>query len=195
MKNNSAAIQPTTAKGANLVKDARYQDIARRLIAGESTHEVAVAHGLTDRRTRQILGEPEMQATYEKAKEEIYGQVDEIIKDEKAAPILRAQAQEIRGRTLLGEVMEKASEVVTAPGTDTNAAQIRAATGAAIAAIDRGPSARRQEGKDQRHVHVHWEPTPEQAKIIEETIREIAATPDDDEPGEVRVLESVKNAS
>ncbi len=83
--------------------------------------------------------------------------------------------------------MEKSSEIVTAPGTETKAAQIRAATSAAIAAIDRGPSARRPEGKDHRHVHVHWTPTPEQAKILEETAREMDE-PMDHEPGEVRVI-------
>jgi hypothetical protein len=85
---------------------ARYEDIARRLLMQQPILEIAKELGITDRHVRRILQRPEMEAIFIRVKDSLLANVDEIIMDEKLAPLLRARGAAIRSLTVLNEIMD-----------------------------------------------------------------------------------------
>lgn len=101
---------PKVEAGESAVRDARYHDVARRLLAGSTPKEICEAHGFSRRCLRDTLNNPRFLEIYERAREGLYERLDETIKDEKAAPMLRRTALTTRSLTLLAEVMEGVRE-------------------------------------------------------------------------------------
>ena len=106
-RSSSLAIAPSARAGrADVIQDARFQDIARRVIQGQSAREIATAHGVTVRHILNLRSDPRFLEIYQAVSEAIWGDHDKIIKDEKINVSLRRAALQSRSLTLLGEVME-----------------------------------------------------------------------------------------
>jgi hypothetical protein len=104
---------PGEVNDSSLVETARYEEIARKLIMGQKASEIASDLGLSDRHVRRLLQRPEMEAIYRRVATEFYGDIDQVIKDEKLRPLIRAQAQAIRAQTLVTEVMDEVRDRIT----------------------------------------------------------------------------------
>ena len=91
---------------------ARYEDIARRLLMQQSIPDIAKDLSITDRHVRRLLQKPEMEEIFLRVKDSLLSNVDEIILDEKLAPLLRARAASIRSLTVLNEIMDDIREKV-----------------------------------------------------------------------------------
>jgi hypothetical protein len=101
-------LVPAAQKGAgsDLFDRARYQDISRRMLSGQSPAQIARAYGVNPTTIRRVTRDPEFVALHEKVERDIYENVDETIKNEKLAPMLRTAAAANRGLTVLAETME-----------------------------------------------------------------------------------------
>jgi len=86
---------------------AKFHDIARRLILQQSTAEIAIDYGMSDRQIRRWLKRPEFLRIYRQVHDEMMADLDKLIKDEKVAPLLRARAQAVRMQTVLQEIVDE----------------------------------------------------------------------------------------
>ena len=170
-----------TAPNTNLpvLKDARYQDIARRVIQGQDTTQIARAFGLQARQIRRILADPAFALVYDDVKNAIYGGADgadKLIKDEKASISLRKSAAAVRGWTVLGEIMEASrthiedAEALHGSKGAAKSATLRVGLEAAVAAIDRADRGMESGREGTKHLHLHL-PT-EKGTVIKETMAE-----------------------
>ena len=128
---------PHVSPGKLLVREAQYADIARRVLQGTTIKDVADAVGLSDRQVSLMLRDPRMREVFEQVKMDIYGGVDKIIQDELVETTLRRKAVAERGITLLGEVMQAASDHMRAnPKGSSRSGHLDAAVKAVRAAHD-----------------------------------------------------------
>lgn len=133
------------ATAVSLMANARYEDIARRLLMQQRSADIARAHGLSPRQIHNILAEPEFVAIYERTRDELFKNLDGLIFDEKAAPLLRARAQAIRSQTVVSEVIETVRARMTA-GT-AKSSDLRVAVEAAFGMMDRSQTELARAGK------------------------------------------------
>ncbi len=103
-------LNPAGQKGSgtDLFDRARFQDISRRMLAGQSPAQIARAYGVNPTTIRRVTRDPEFVTLHEAVERDIYENVDETIKNEKLAPMLRTAAAANRGLTVLAETMEVA---------------------------------------------------------------------------------------
>ena len=119
----------------DLVHSARYEDVARRLIMQQSVREIAAAHKISVGTLQTIMRQPGLIEAFEKAKDSVFSNLDSLIRDEKAAPLLRARAQTIRAQTLLAEIMEEVRSRIG--GNIAKAADLKVGSETAFGIIDR----------------------------------------------------------
>jgi hypothetical protein len=119
----------------DLIDQARFEDIARRLLMQQPPRAIAKAHNLSERQLRRVLRLPAMIDVFEKAKESVFTNLDDLIKDEKASPLLRARAQTIRAQTLLGEIMGEVKHRIQGGGARSSDLKVGMET--AFGVIDR----------------------------------------------------------
>jgi hypothetical protein len=124
-----------TPTPSDVIDRARYEDIARRVLMQQSRSEIARAHNFTTRHLRRVLVEPEFIEVFEKARKALFDDIDQVIADEKTAPLIRARAQMIRSQTVVHEVMEEVRKRIS--GGRAKAADMRVAINAAFGMMDR----------------------------------------------------------
>ncbi len=91
----------------DVIERARYEDIAMRLVMQESLEQIASALDLDVTNVRRIIKRPGFRAVYEDVHRKVYDDLSGLIKNEKAAPLLRLNAKSIRVQTMLGEIIEE----------------------------------------------------------------------------------------
>lgn len=134
----------TTANDApaamNLTVDtyARYHDIARRLIMQQTPAEIAAVYGMSVRQMRRVVRKPEMLQIFRQVHDEMMGDLDKLIKDEKISPLLRARAQAIRMQTVLQEVVDEVQSRIKEGRA--KATEMKVAADVAFGIIDRAKS-------------------------------------------------------
>lgn len=177
----AASVPAQAARGrlAPVVRNARYEDIARRLLQGQKASEIAPAHNLSTRRIEQILRDQEFATIYARVADELWRDVDSIIRNEKVSHAIRQNALAARGMTLLADIIDDIDDHVRT-AERTSASKLDVGVKAARAAIeptrDRG-SARSDDNRVQINVAVG----APQADIISKTAVE-AGVPMDDVP-------------
>lgn len=107
--------------GRQLVDRARHEDIARRVIMGQKSADIAADVGYTERHLRRILRLPAFVEVYERVAKTLYSNLDEVVLDEKLQPLHRVSAMANRSLTLLSEVQAEVRDRIekgTARSTD-----------------------------------------------------------------------------
>lgn len=131
-----------------LVSNARYEEIARRLLMQQRPFEIADALGLTQRQVYNVVRHPGFTPIYERVRDTLYANLDAVLFDEKAAPLLRARAQTTRAQTVIAEVIEEVRKRMV--GGKARATDMRVAVDAAFGMIDRS---RTELAKSTEHIH------------------------------------------
>ena len=122
-----------------VIVDARYHDIALRVIAGQSVREIAASQGLATKRIRHMMMDPRLQEIYIRERDKIKTDISGLIKDEKAPSIVRKGALVTRAQTLLGEVMEAVHghiQDADSNGGRLKATMLKAGVDASVAAFN-----------------------------------------------------------
>lgn len=122
-------------EAGQMVRQARFEDIARRVVLGQNVPEIAAAHGLGTQRLRELMRDPECVREYLRVKAEVYADMDKVLFDERMAPLLRARAQAVRAQTLLSSVMQEVQQRIDAGSATPSAMKV--GVDAAFGMIDR----------------------------------------------------------
>lgn len=88
---------------------AECEDLARRVIREGGNYtmtSLAKEMGMTTHRLKTILASPQYRDIYAKTSEAFYGSIDEHIKDERMDSLIRSNAIQARGMTVLGEILD-----------------------------------------------------------------------------------------
>lgn len=116
--------------------DARFRDIAVRILSGESKRTVAIKNHITDRQLRRIMNDPGFLDVFDQERDRLYSDLGALLKNEKATDLVRAQALRKRGMTLLAEIMEHVQgQIKDDPAVRSS--MLRVGVDAATGAIDR----------------------------------------------------------
>lgn len=113
---------------------ARYEDLARRILAGEtSLRSLARTYKVSQSEIRRWQEDERFITIYEDAKMRLYGDIDALLKDEKANGVMRRNAAYERATTVLAEVMETVREHNISFGANAKAAVLKVGVEAAEA--------------------------------------------------------------
>lgn len=88
---------------------AECEDLARRVIREGGNYtmtSLAKEVGVTTGRLKMILASPQYRDIYAKVSESFYGSIDDHIKDERMDSLIRSNAIQARGMTVLGEILD-----------------------------------------------------------------------------------------
>ncbi len=141
-----------------VVKQARWSEIARRVLCQEKREHIAAEVGLSVGALTNLLNDPDFVSLYVQVQAEFYAELDKHIKDEKLAPALRAQAQAVRAQTLMGEVMEEIRERIKAG--KASGTVLKTAVDLSTAILDRSPVFDQVRVQQQKKVFVEKAPSP-----------------------------------
>ena len=152
-----------------LVANARHEEIARRLLMQQRPFEIADALGVSQRQVHNVIRDPAFLPVYERVRDALYSNIDAVLFDEKAAPLLRARAQTTRAQTVIAEVIEEVRKRMA--GGKAKATDMRVAVDAAFGMMDRS---RTELAKATEHVHtnVSLNVNASTRDLIRSTIRE-----------------------
>ena len=120
------------------MRQAKIDDIARRVLARHSLSEIAVEMDVTEATVRNLIQSKDFQASYSMVREEFYDNLDQIIRDERAKPLFRMNAQAIRAQSALTDTMELIHERVIE--RTAKATEMRTLMDVAFGIIDRSQS-------------------------------------------------------
>jgi len=158
--------------------DACYHQLATLILSGvRDRNELGHQVGLSRTTIFAILKNPRFKEIYEKARDRVFGNLEQLIQDERVEPLLRQKAAAMRGQTLLSEVTEEVRKRIKERDPDgqpvAKAADLRVGLDAAVAAIDRSPDTARTHGGSSTSVNVGvFVPSAEQARVMVEAVRE-----------------------
>jgi hypothetical protein len=154
----------------SIVRDARYEDVARRVIMGQDQTEIAADLAISTRTVRRMLTDPQMGDIYRRVHEEFYADLDKIIRDEKIEPLRRAHAQAIRAQTVVSEIIDEVRNRIV--GGTAKATDLKVGADTAFGIIDRAKGDLSAVASARTSVHVRFDMTGDKKNLLRETIRE-----------------------
>ena len=96
----------------DVIAAVEYEDMARRVLHGDRNQEIAAALNLSTQAVARRMRDPRFIAILVRAKDELYQNIDNTMRNERIAPILRQNAQAIRAQTLQAEILTMLGEKV-----------------------------------------------------------------------------------
>lgn len=159
--NNKKPVDPVT--------EAMYHDVALLALAGGITRqEIAQRVGVSDRVLRRVMQRPEFIEIFRTKQNELYGDLERVLRDERLDPLTRAAALERRGQTLITEIIDVMRSRIDEhqdEGRRLSALEMRAVVDAAKVAMSAATDKQRARGATQMNVAV-FSPSPDQARTI-----------------------------
>lgn len=158
------------------VLDATFHDLATMVLQKRSRAGMASALMVSQRQLLRYLQDPRFHEIYEARAARIYGNTDELIKDEKADDSLRKMALRARATTMIGEVLEEVhahmDNNIKQSGSrgNTRASMIRAAVEAYRAVSNIDDQGRQASGTTVQVMNV----TPDAARQLRDIANESA---------------------
>lgn len=92
-----------------VLAESRYEDIARRVLDHQKIGEIAAALGVTPATVSRTLNDPRFKVVYERVKNKVYNQVDEIIFDQRVDGMRRVRAFLPKALTEIFKLVENAN--------------------------------------------------------------------------------------
>ena len=172
----SAALVETGA--LDVVLDATYRELSRLIVAGASKHDISSRLNLSISQVNRYISDPRFRPIYTEVADQLYGDVDNLIRDEKAHVTLRKSAVQTRALTVLANVLDAANDHISkerelhaGSAHGVRSTILKAAVDAARLAVDmnEGPG-RRGEGAT---TLVNIKMPPAAAAVVRDTAREI----------------------
>lgn len=157
-------------RAGELLDNVRFEEVARRMLMQQRPFEIAEALGVSTRHIYKILKADGFVDVYNRVRDTIYSNLDGVIFDEKAAPLLRARASTMRAQTVVAEVIEEVRKRI-AKG-QAKAADMRVAVHAAFGTMDRSQSELANRTVKHEHTTTRLNVTADAREIIRSTIRE-----------------------
>ena len=121
-----------------VIHDARFHDLARRVLCHEPREYIARELGLSVGTINTLLTDPKFIDVYVQVRNEFYTELDKNIKDEKLVPAVRAVAQAARAQTMMGEIMQEIRARIQ--DGRAKATDLKVGAELATAIIDRSPT-------------------------------------------------------
>lgn len=160
------AIPPPA--GRALVDLAKYEDIARRLIMGETQAEIAQDINYSERHLRRMLHRPDFVEVYQKVSASFYKDMDKVMLNEKLRPIHRAQAMEVRSLTLLANIQAEVQRKIDQG--DARSTDLKVGSDTAFGIIDRSKGELSPAGTTQ--IVNHFILKADKKKLLREVVEE-----------------------
>lgn len=181
---------PADATPSDVLDDANIHDLALMVLEGvRNRRELAMRCGVGEATVKRLMATQRFQNVYEQRREEFYGDLGKVMRDERATPLLRRRALVQRADTLLANildtiqdrieegtvalrkdgsvVMDDDGEPVLVPA---NASELRVGVAAATE-VDR--RLRAIEPKDEKREIAVFIPSPSQAATIQEALDDV----------------------
>lgn len=171
----STALVTTDALDPML--DVTYRELSRLIVAGASKHDIATRLNLSISQVNRHIAAPRFRAIYIEVADQLYNDVDALIRDEKAHVTLRKTAIQTRALTILANVLDAANDhIETERRTAGNAHGVRstilkAAVDAARLAVEMNEGETRRGDGYSTNININMPPAA--AAVVRDTAREI----------------------